>query len=154
MTKETRILIKGGRVIDPRNNLDGIRDILVESGKISKVAEVIPNGAGEKIDATGKIIIPGIVDMHVHLREPGREDKETVSSGTRAALKGGVTSVLAMPNTTPAMDSPENVSVLKNIIAQTAQANVFICGAITKNRQGKELADIAGLKKGGHSCYF
>jgi len=144
-----KLLIKGGRVIDPANNLDEVADILVDNGKISKVARNIRNGVDETIDAGGKIVIPGLVDMHVHLREPGREDKETVATGTRAAVHGGVTSILAMPNTTPAMDSAETVLCLVKIIKKDAGNNVFICGAITKGRQGKELTDIAKLKKAG-----
>lgn len=136
-------------MIDPANNLDEVADILVDNGKISKVARNIRNGVDETIDAGGKIVIPGLVDMHVHLREPGREDKETVATGTRAAAHGGVTSILAMPNTTPAMDSAETVLCLVKIIKKDAGNNVFICGAITKGRQGKELTDIAKLKKAG-----
>jgi len=144
-----KILIKNGRVIDPANNSDTVCDILVEGAKISQSGKNIKTDADNIIDASGKIIMPGIVDMHVHLREPGREDKETVATGTRAGLKGGVTSVLAMPNTSPAMDSPENIELLKEIIKKTAQANVFICGAISKGRLGKELSDIKGLKNCG-----
>jgi len=144
-----KLLIKNGRVIDPANNLDGITDILVENSRISRVAKNIKIDADKIIDATNKVVIPGIVDMHVHLREPGREDKETVATATRAALKGGVTTVLAMPNTTPAIDCPENVELLKNIIKKTAQANVLIAAAITKARLGKELTDIPALKKQG-----
>jgi len=144
-----KLLIKNGRVIDPENNIDQIRDILAEDGKIAKVAQNIRNGADKVIDATGKIVMPGLVDMHVHLREPGREDKETIYSGTRAALKGGVTSVLAMPNTSPAIDTAENIKLLKCIIKKTAQANVFIAAAITKGRLGQELTEIARLQKEG-----
>lgn len=144
-----RILIKGGRVIDPVNNLDEVVDILIENSKISKVARNIKTDAEKIIDAQDKIVMPGIVDMHVHLREPGREDKETITSGTKAALKGGVTSVLAMPNTEPAVDCKENLALLKSIIKETANANVFIAGAITRGRLGKELTDIAELKKEG-----
>jgi dihydroorotase len=93
--------------------------------------------------------MPGIVDMHVHLREPGREDKETVSSGTLAALSGGVTSVVSMPNTATPIDCIENVKLLKGIIEKKAQANVFICAAITKDRAGRELTNIAKFKKEG-----
>ena len=146
---EGKILIKGGRVIDPENNTDDVRDILLASGKISKISKGINSEAGKTIDAAGKIVMPGIVDMHVHLREPGREDKETVASGTGAALKGGVTSVLAMPNTRPAIDCPEQILLLKKIIQNSAQANVFIAGSITYGREGKKLADIAKLKKEG-----
>jgi dihydroorotase len=142
-----KLLIKNGRVVDPANNLDEARDILVENGKISKVAKVINNGADKTIDAAGKIVMPGLVDMHVHLRQPGREDKETIASGTRAALKGGVTTLLAMANTSPAIDSPENIRLLKNIISETANNNVMICAAITEGRSGKELAPIAKFRK-------
>jgi len=147
--KNHKLLIKNGRVIDPASNRDEVLDILVENGRISKVAKDIKNETKEILDATGKIVLPGLVDMHVHLREPGREDKESVATGTRAALKGGVTSVLAMPNTQPAMDDPGHVKLLKEIIKQTAAANVFIAGAITKERLGQELTDTAKLKKEG-----
>jgi len=144
-----KILIKNGHVIDPANNIDGIYDILVENDKISEVAKNITTSADNIIDAADKIVMPGIVDMHVHLREPGREDKETITTGTMAALRGGVTSILAMPNTQPAIDCAENVELLKSIINKTAKANVFICAAITKERLGKELTDILKLKREG-----
>lgn len=144
-----KILLKGARVVDPANNIDDKLDILIENSKISKLAKNIKNGAEKVIDASGKIIIPGLVDMHVHLREPGREDKETVESATKAALRGGITSLLAMPNTSPAIDSTEQMALLKNIIKKTANANVFICCAITKERKGQELTDFTGLKKEG-----
>jgi len=143
------ILIKGGRVIDPENKIDAILDILVEGKKISKVAKDIQTKAETIIDATNRIVAPGIIDMHVHMREPGREDKETVASATAAAAKGGVTTVLAMPNTQPAMDCAENIALLQGIINKSALVNVFICGTITKERLGKELSDIAALKKIG-----
>ncbi|MFA5116910.1 MAG: amidohydrolase family protein, partial [Candidatus Omnitrophota bacterium] len=144
-----KLLIKGGRVIDPGNDLDDNLDILVDGGKIAKVARNIAFDSAEIINAEGKVVIPGLVDMHVHLREPGREDKETVFSGTKAALKGGVTSVLAMPNTSPAMDCAETLKLLKDIIKKTAQANVFIAAAITRGRAGEQLNDIASLKEAG-----
>jgi len=141
------ILIKNGRVIDPVHNIDQVYDILVENNKISQVAKNITASADTIIDATDKIVMPGIVDMHVHLREPGREDKETIETGTKAAIKGGVTSLLAMPNTQPVIDCAENVKLLKSIIDKTAEANVFICAAITREQKGKELADVVKLKK-------
>ncbi|PIP20571.1 MAG: dihydroorotase [Candidatus Omnitrophica bacterium CG23_combo_of_CG06-09_8_20_14_all_40_11] len=144
-----KILIKNGRVIDPANNIDGIYDILVENDKISQVAKNITTSADNIVDAADKIVMPGIVDMHVHLREPGREDKETIATATMAALRGGVTSLLAMPNTQPAIDCAENVKLLKSIIDKTAKVNVFICAAITKERLGKELTGILKLKKEG-----
>jgi len=144
-----KILIKGARVIDPANNTDDVRDILIDGAKILKVEKTIAAQADNIIDAKGKIVMPGIVDMHAHLREPGREDKETIASATTAALRGGVTSILAMPNTSPCIDSAESIELLKNIIRKTAQMNGFMCGAITKNRLGKELSDITGLEKFG-----
>lgn len=142
-------LIKNGRVIDPANNIDGIYDILVEDAKISRVAKKISGNADNLIDAADKIVMPGIVDMHVHLREPGREDKETIATGTRAALRGGVTSVLAMPNTQPPIDCPERIRALKALIENGAAANVLICAAITKERKGHAAAEIARFKKEG-----
>jgi dihydroorotase len=147
--EKTRTLIKNGRVIDPANNLDVIRDVLIEKGSISKVAEGISATGTRVIDARGKIVMPGIIDMHVHLREPGREDKETVATGTDAALRGGVTTVLAMPNTTPTMDTAASVKILKDIITNTARINVLICGSITDGRMGKKVVDSAALKKAG-----
>jgi len=144
-----KLLIKNGRVVDPTNHINDIRDILIEDTKIYQVTKDIKEKADKVIDATNKLIMPGIVDIHVHLREPGREDKETIETGTKAALKGGVTSILAMPNTQPAIDCVENVKLLKNIIKKTACANVFICAAITKERLGKEITDIVKLKKEG-----
>jgi dihydroorotase len=144
-----QLLIKNGHVIDPANKIDDDMDILIEGDKISKVAKSIDVKAETVIDATAKIVMPGIVDMHVHLREPGREDKETVFSGTNAAIKGGVTSVLAMPNTLPSLDSVEIINTLNDIIKKTANIGVFLCGAITIGRAGKELTDISALKKQG-----
>jgi dihydroorotase len=143
------ILIKGGRVVDPANKIDAVLDILIEDNKIAKIARDIKMQADDLIDAAGKIVGPGIVDMHVHLRQPGREDKETVSTATAAAAKGGVTTVLAMPNTNPAMDCAENIKLLKGIISKDAKINVLVCGTITKGRQGKELSPAAILKKNG-----
>ncbi|HAZ10854.1 MAG TPA: dihydroorotase [Candidatus Omnitrophica bacterium] len=144
-----KLLIKNGHVVDPGNKIDEVMDILVEGEKISKVGFGLDAKAETVIDAVGKIVMPGIVDMHVHLREPGREDKETVFSGTKAAAKGGVTSVLAMPNTLPSLDSAGVIKTLSDIIKKTANVGVFICGAITIGRAGKELADISALKKEG-----
>jgi len=146
---EMKIIIKNGRLIDPANKIDGVYDILVEGAKIVKVAKDIRLAADKVIDAAGKIVMPGLVDMHVHLREPGREDKETIATGTQAALKGGVTSVLAMPNTEPPIDCVKALSLEKSLIKKTAHVNVYICGSITKGRLGKELVDIAQLKKEG-----
>lgn len=145
-----KLVLKGGRVIDPVNDVDEIRDIAVEGAKICHAGR--GSQADETIDCGGLIVMPGLVDMHVHLREPGREDKETVETGTMAALRGGFTTVLAMANTQPVMDAPEHVQLLKGIIRKTARTKVLICGAITRNRIGKELVDIPRMKKEGVSA--
>ncbi|MFC1667419.1 dihydroorotase [Candidatus Omnitrophota bacterium] len=144
-----KILIKEGLLVDPVNHIEEISDILINGDKISNVAKSIAVDADTIINAKDKIVMPGIVDMHVHLREPGREDKETVESGTKAASKGGVTTVLAMPNTLPAIDHVGNLRLLKDIIKKKATVDVFIAGAITVGRLGKKLCNIAALKKNG-----
>jgi len=135
--------------VDPANKIDAVLDIFIHEQKILKVAKDIRDPAQIIIDAENKIVAPGIVDMHVHLREPGREDKETVASATAAAAKGGVTTVLAMPNTQPAMDCPESIKLLQEIINKNAKVKVYACGTITKGRLGQELSDIAALKAAG-----
>jgi dihydroorotase len=148
MIKES-LLIKNGRVVDPVSRTDAVKDVFVSGGKIAAISAGVGEQASQVIDAAGCIVMPGLVDMHVHLREPGREDKENVASGTAAAAKGGVTSVLAMPNTDPPMDSVENVALFKRIIRCGAKVNVFISSAITKGRQGEEPVAFDLLKKNG-----
>ena len=147
--KKHKLLIKNAKVIDPANKRKDIFDILIEEEKISRVGKNIIDKDAKVIDATNKVVIPGLVDMHVHLRQPGREDKETVASGTMAALKGGITTVLAMPNTQPSIDCIERTELLKNIIKEDAIADVLISGAITKHREGEELTDIEAFKDKG-----
>jgi len=144
-----KILIKNAKVISPKDNLDDVLDILIEGSVIKDIRKDINLNVDKLIDAKNKIVMPAIVDMHVHLREPGREDKETIASGTMAAVHGGVGSLLSMPNTLATIDCIENVRLLKDIISKNAKANVFICGAITKARLGKELTDIEALKEEG-----
>ncbi|MDR1123441.1 MAG: dihydroorotase [Elusimicrobiota bacterium] len=142
-------LIKNARVIDPKNNLDEICDLLIENGKIAQVAKNIKSSGAEVIDAKGLICAPGLIDTHVHLREPGYEGKETILSGTRSAAKGGFTTVCMMPNTNPAMDSAQHIKAAVDIIKNDASVNVKIIGALTAGRKGKELTDFAALKKAG-----
>ncbi len=144
-----RYLIKNGRVIDPANDIDGVMDVLIADGKIYEVGKSIVAAADETIDATGSIVTPGLVDMHSHLREPGREDKETVLTGTIAALSGGYTSIACMPNTEPAIDSVKMVKIVKDIIKKEAVTNVFVIGAITEERRGTKLTDITAMKEAG-----
>jgi dihydroorotase len=143
------LLVKHGRVIDPATKKDGIFDIFVSDGRIQKIAPNIKERSDEAIDAKGLIVAPGLIDIHVHLREPGREDEETVFSGSLAAVKGGFTSIACMPNTTPACDSQATAKFIIDTAAKNGLVNVFPVGAITKRREGKELAEIAELKVSG-----
>ena len=144
-----KILIKGGRVISPAEELDEITDILIEDGKISKIQKSIKVDVDQEINAQDKLVVPGFVDMHTHLREPGEEDKETIESGAKAALFGGFTTVCAMPNTKPACDNQAQVKFIIEKAQQSAFANVLPIGAITKAREGKEITEMADLKEAG-----
>lgn len=141
--------IANGRVIDPSQNLDQIADLWIRGEHVVGVGPHPSIQADRTLDAAGKIVCPGLIDMHVHLREPGREEDETISSGTAAALAGGVTSVACMPNTEPALDSQAAAEFVHLQAKRAGNANVFPIGAITKGRDGKELAEIGGLIEGG-----
>ena len=138
-----------GRVIDPSQNIDEFTDLWVKGEHIAGMGPQPGLQATRVIDATGKIVCPGLIDMHVHLREPGREEDETIATGTAAALAGGVTSVACMPNTEPALDSQAAAEFVYLQAERAGNANVFPIGAITKGRQGAELAEIGGLVEGG-----
>ena len=142
------ILIKNGRLVDPANNIDGVKDILIEGNIIKEVNDSIEAQADKVIDASGKVVMPGFIDLHVHLREPGFEYKETIMTGAKAAAKGGVTSICPMPNTKPAIDTPER---LKDLLERAKEAPVHILpiGAVTLGQDGTELTDIEGMKKAG-----
>ncbi len=141
--------IHSGRVIDPSQNLDRVTDLWIEGERVLAVGDRPDLVADTSIDATGKIVCPGLIDMHVHLREPGREEDETIETGTAAALAGGVTSVACMPNTEPAIDSQASAEFITLQAKRAGNANVFPIGAITKGRKGAELAEIGGLVDGG-----
>ncbi len=145
------ILIKNGHIIDPANKVDEKLDILISDGKIAKIGKSgsISSGDAQIVDAAGKLVVPGLIDMHVHLREPGFEYKETIATGTAAAKAGGFTSVCCMPNTDPVND---NRSVTEFILSQAAQesfARVFPIGAITKGSKGEELSEMGELRGAG-----
>lgn len=141
------LLIKNGYLISPENKIDGVYDILIENGKIKEIKENITADC-EIIDATGKYVLPGIVDMHVHLRDPGFTYKEDIFTGCEAAAAGGVTSVLAMPNTNPAVDNTETVKYIIDK-AKSAKAKVYPVACITKGLNGEVLTDMKALKKAG-----
>jgi len=144
------LLITGGRLIDPANSRDGIFDVWVKNGKIAAVGKSLrsPQGA-EIISAEGKWVMPGLVDVHVHLREPGGEKSETIETGTRSAAAGGVTTVFAMANTKPPIDTPKKVRWVLKRTKETAVVRVCPVGAVTKGLEGRELTDIPGLVRAG-----
>src|SRR5260370_10728442 len=144
-----KLIIRNGRVIDPASRLDAICDVLVEEGRIAGIGEKLHVTGAEKFDATGLIVTPGFIDMHVHLREPGFEYAETIESGARAAAAGGFTSICCMPNTSPVNDNATVTSYIKERAERHAIVNVFPIGAITKNSAGEELAAIGSMKAAG-----
>lgn len=146
-----KLLIKGGRVIDPAQNLDEEMDLLVEDGKIAKLAKGIELAEAQCqiISAQGLLVVPGLIDMHVHLREPGLEYKETIQSGTRAAAMGGFTSVACMPNTNPVVDNQAIVEYIKFKAKTEGIVNVYPIGSISKGLKGEELSEIGELKAAG-----
>ncbi|PTX99905.1 dihydroorotase [Verrucomicrobia bacterium LW23] len=139
--------LTGGRVIDPANRRDEIGEVYVRDGKI--VAEIPVNESVEVIDCSGLIVCPGLIDLHVHLREPGQGSKETVATGTRAAAAGGFSTIVAMPNTKPVADGPNTIAWLRQRIAETAIVNVYTTGCISQNMAGEALAPIGSLKQAG-----
>ena len=142
------ILLKNGYIVDYANRTEGIRDILIDNGVIEKVAENITDKADRVIDCTGLTVMPGLCDMHVHLRDPGQTHKEDIYTGCEAAAAGGVTAVACMPNTTPPVDNPETVKYILEK-AKTAKARVYPVGCITKGLKGEELCDYEALRKAG-----
>lgn len=145
----SKLVIKNGRVIDPSQELDRVCDVAIEEGVIREVAEAIDTTGCETFDASGLIVTPGFIDMHVHLREPGFEHSETIETGSRSAAAGGFTSVCCMPNTQPVNDSATVTSYIMERARQLAVVNVYPIGAITRNSAGEELAAIASMKQAG-----
>jgi dihydroorotase len=145
-----QILITGGRVLDPATGTDKVLDVAVDNGVIAAIGAKLTQPAGcTLIDARGCLVTPGLIDPHVHLREPGHEHKETIATGTRAAIAGGFTSVCCMPNTSPALDSPESMRFVYDRAAHAGMCRVFPVAAATKARKGEELAEIQLLASSG-----
>ena len=143
-----RLLIRGARVVDPAGGLDAPLDILTDNGKIARLGADLAADGAQVLDAIGLVAAPGLVDLHVHLRQPGFEDKETVATGCAAAAKGGVTTLVAMPNTRPAADCPDIVRLVRDKAAPTG-VNVLPAGAVTVGQKGERLTDFAALKAAG-----
>lgn len=144
----SKILIQGGRLVDPAQGIDAVRDLLIEGNRITRVEEHIEDSGAEIINAAEKVVMPGFIDLHVHLREPGFEYKETIMTGAQAAARGGATTICPMPNTSPVIDSPERVKDLSER-AKDAPVHILPVGAVTIGQEGRELADIAGMKAAG-----
>jgi dihydroorotase len=145
----SKLVIKNGRVVDPSQDLDRICDVAIEAGVIRQIAPAIDATGAAEFDATGMIVAPGFIDMHVHLREPGFEHAETIETGARAAAAGGFTSICSMPNTQPVNDSAHVTSYIIDRARRFAVVNVFPIGAITKNSAGEALAAFASMKEAG-----
>ncbi len=144
-----KILIKGGHVVDPKNKIDDVLDVFIENGKIKKIAKSITEKADKEINAKGKIVCPGLIDVHVHLRQPGYEYKENIESGLRAAVKGGFTGVCPMPNTNPVADRRSDMEFMIGEARRLSLINLWPVGAVTLKQEGKELTEFGELKKGG-----
>ncbi len=150
----SRILLKDGLVVDAKQNLEEKRDLLIEEGLIVETAPRLEAGSGtEIVDVSNKVVVPGFIDMHVHLREPGEEDKETIASGTRAGVAGGITSMLCMPNTVPPADNRQTVQYMQERAQRGGMARVYPVGTITRGREGVELTSFGTLLSQGVKAF-
>jgi dihydroorotase len=149
------VVIRNGRIIDPANRRDEVADLFIVDGRIADEAAIRKNGQSgakseiEEIDASGLVVCPGLIDIHVHLREPGFSHKETIESGARAAAAGGFTTVVCMPNTSPVADNPSTIAWIKDRAAEVASVNVLPSGSISKNLAGEELAPLGSFAQAG-----
>ena len=144
-----KLLIKQGRILDPATGTDGIYDMLIEDGKIKEVSENVRSTADATVNAAGCFVMPGFIDLHVHLREPGLTHKETIMTGQRAAARGGFTTICAMPNTKPVIDNPDRASFVHNKARHTGKVRVYQIGAVTQGQAGEKLSDIEGMVRAG-----
>lgn len=143
------LLIKNATIVNASKKSSSEKDILIEKNVIVKIGKSIKADGVKIIDAKGKYVLPGLIDLHVHLREPGREDKETIESGSRAAAKGGFTTVVCMPNTNPVIDNCMIVEAISKEAKRVGLINIIPTGSITKGQKGEELTDMFELKKAG-----
>ncbi len=142
------LLIRSAHIIDPRNKRDGVFDVLIKGGKISEISQSLTKNGEDVLEAKGLHLFPGLVDLHTHFREPGQEGKETILTGSRAALRGGFVASVSMPNTMPPSD---HQGVIDNIVRKAKEVpyHIFPAGTISKGREGKELSEMADMKKAG-----
>jgi dihydroorotase len=144
-----KLLLRGARMIDPASGTDSVQDILIGGGRITKIGGSLSDPSAKVIDLAGKIVCPGLVDMHVHLREPGYEHKETIETGSLAAAAGGFTAVVAMPNTDPVCDNGSVVEFIAQRAQETAAVRVYVAGALSRGLKGEELSELAEMKRAG-----
>ncbi|MBI4161825.1 MAG: dihydroorotase [Acidobacteria bacterium] len=144
-----RLLLKGGHLVDPARGVDGRRDLLIENGRILGVEDTLVDREAQVVDCSGLIVAPGFIDMHVHLREPGREDSETIETGRQAAAAGGFTSIACMPNTHPPNDNASVTEYIRRQAARSPGPNVFPIGCVSRGRAGEELAEIGDMVRSG-----
>ncbi len=144
-----KLLIKNGHVLDPAAGCDGLYDVLAEDGKVARIAPEIQEEADQVIDASGCWVVPGLIDLHVHLRDPGLTYKETLATGSRAAARGGFTSICPMPNTKPVTDTPEKIRELLERARTESVVHILPIGAVTIGQQGEELTDMKGMARAG-----
>jgi dihydroorotase len=142
------LIIKNGFVIDPANKINGKADVLAVDGKIAEVGQV-KTQADSIIDAAGKLVLPGLIDIHVHFRQPGDEEEETIASGSAAAVAGGFTSVVCMPNTDPPIDNATSVEYIHRMGRQARKTHIYVMGAITQKREGLQLAEMGLMSQAG-----
>ena len=143
------MIIRGGRLIDPQNRMDEVRDIFIADGLIKPLPSEYDKKSCRIFDASGTIVVPGLVDLHVHFREPGAEYKENIKSGSRAAARGGYTSVCCMPNTIPVTDNKETAEFVRSRGREAGLVNMYVAGALSKGQEGRELADYEGMLQSG-----
>jgi len=143
------LLIQGGRVMDPASGRDEVLDILIEGGRIREIARHVPGRSRKIINASGKVVSPGFIDLHTHLRQPGREDEETIETGSRAAARGGFTTICAMPNTEPPIDDPSLVEFVYDEARRCALVQVLPIATISRGRRGEDLSPMGRLRRAG-----